>query len=447
MILIMTLLNALAIDPSLFYNRAGSKMRQVLILIDSQQFREYLSAKMEEIGVDVTVAHSINDCPAKMRNLAPDLMILDYQEDIKAFMELLKQKKADVNTVNTPVVVLAHKLEQKQLLEMVPYNVKKVFNKPVKIDALFTTLSALLGVPISIDESPGILEVHVNENIIFVEIAQGLNKDKLDLLRFKLSELIDLYKIQLPKIIIMLSDTKLVLEDAPNLQKLFSVVLWASKKKHDSIRVLTKDDFVRKYVNGHSDYSRIKVVSNLQDAIVDLIHMPDKDNQYDGKQADFIGEKILAAENQEEDDGHLALKFDAEERKISNEIFKDTIKNLRIAVIDDDYVIQELIKSTFRQTASAVDAFSDGDEFLKSVDSTEYDLAFLDLNMPNVDGFEVLEALQAKEISYPIIVLSSVNQRETMIKAIQMGVKSYLIKPLRAQHIFTKAIEILKANF
>ena len=422
-------------------------MKQVLILIDSQQFREYLHEKMEENGIDVTVAHSINDCPAKMRNIAPDLMILDYQEDNKAFMELLKQKKADVNNVNTPVIVLAHKLEQKQLLEMVPYNVKKVFNKPVKIDALFATISGLLGIPFNIDESPGILEVHVNEDIIFIEIAQGLNRDKLDLLRFKLSELIELYKIRLPKIIIMLSDTKLALSDAPNLQKLFSVVSRASKAKQDNIRVLTKDEFVRKFVNEQKDYSGIKVVSNLQDAIDDLIHLVDKDNQYDGTHADFIGEKILAAENQEEDEEHLALKFDAEERKISNEIFKDTVKNLRIAVVDDDYVIQDLIKTTFKRTDSSVFTFPDGNEFLKSVDSSEYDLAFLDLNMPNVDGFGVLEALQSRNILYPIIVLSSVNQRETMIKAIQMGVKSYLIKPLRAENIFTKAIEILKANF
>jgi len=422
-------------------------MKQVLILIDSQQFRDYLSAKMEENGLDVTIAFSINDCPAKMRNIAPDLMILDYQEDTKAFMELLKQKKTDVNTINTPVIVLAHKLEQKQLLEMVPFNVKKVFNKPVKIDALFTTLSELLGVPFNIDESPGIVEVHVNENIIFIEIAQGLNRDKLDLLHFKLSELILLYKIRLPRIIIMVSDTKLTLSDAPNLQKLFTVVFKASKAKPDNIRVLTKDDFVRQFVNEQKDYSGIQVVSNLHYAIDDLIHLIDKDNQYDGAKAELIGEKLLSAKEHEEDEEHMALKFDAEERKISNEIFKDTVKNLRIAVVDDDYVIQELIKNTFSKAASSVYAYSDGNEFLKTVDSSEYDLAFLDLNMPGVDGFEVLKALQARDIPYPVIILSAINQRDTMIKAIQMGVKSYLIKPLRSEDIFTKAIEILKANF
>jgi DNA-binding response OmpR family regulator len=344
-------------------------MKQVLILIDSQQFREYLGKKMEENAIDASIAINPIDCASKMRSLVPDLIILDYQENHKAFMELLRQKKAGVNTVNIPVIILAQKLEQKQLLEMVPYNVKKVFNKPVKIDALFTTLSELLGIRFNIDESPGILEVHVNENIIFIEIAQGLNRDKLDLLRFKLSELITLYKIRFPRIIIMLSDIKLSLQDAPNIRKLFNTVLQSPKTKPDNIRVLTKDDFVRQFVNEQKEFSGIKVVSSLEYAIDDLIHLIDKDNQYDGAKAELIGEKILAAGNQEEDEEHLALKFDAEEKKISQEVFKDTVKNLRIAVIDDDFVIQELIKKTFQSTASKVFAFSYGNEFLQNVDS------------------------------------------------------------------------------
>jgi CheY-like chemotaxis protein len=245
----------------------------------------------------------------------------------------------------------------------------------------------------------------------------------------------------------MLSDVKLAMSDAPNMQKLFHVVLQASKAKPDNIRVLTKDDFARQFVNEQKELSGIKVVSSLEYAIDDLIKLIDKDNQYDGAKAELIGEKILSAENQEEDEGHLALKFDAEEKKISQEIFKDTVKNLRIAVIDDDFIIQELIKRTFQTTAATVFVFSDGDEFLKSVDFSDYDLAFLDLNMPNVDGFEVLKALQSRDIPYPIIVLSAINQRETMIKAVQMGVKSYLVKPLRSEDILIKAIEILKTNF
>jgi len=245
----------------------------------------------------------------------------------------------------------------------------------------------------------------------------------------------------------MFSDIKLALSDAPNMQKLFKVIFQAANAKPENVRVLTNDDFVRLYVNEQKDYSGIKVVSNLHDAIDDLIRLIDKDNQYNGAKADLIGEKILSAGNQEEDEEHMALKFDAEERKKREEIFKNTVKNLRIAVIDDDYVIQELIRNIFEKTASSVFTYSDGSEFLKTVDSSDYDLAFLDLIMPNVDGFEVLKALQNKNIPYPIIVFSTINQRETMIDVIQMGVKSYLVKPLRPEDIFTKAIEILKASF
>ena len=422
-------------------------MKQVLLLIESHQFREYINLKLEVNGIDVGIATNPMDAVSKMRSMAPDLLVLDYEPDPKGITDLLKQKKQDVNSANTPVIILAQKLEQKQLLELVPYDVKKVFNKPVKIDAFFITMSELLKIPINIDKNPGIVEVHVNENIIFIEIAKGLNRDKLDLLRYKISELINLYKIRLPKVIIMLSDIKLDIQDAPNMQKLLNTVIESSKAKQDNIRMLTRDEFVRQYVITQKEYSGIKVVTNLQFAIDDLVASSEKGKQYTAK-AELIGDKILKAKNREEDeDDEMALRFQAEERKISFELFNLSVRNLRIAVIDDDFVIQELIKQTFGKTDCQIHTFSDGDEFLASVDTEEFDLAFLDLMMPKVDGFEVLRALQARSIPYPVIVLSAISQRDAMIKAIQMGVKSYLVKPIKPEDIFVKSIEILKANF
>jgi DNA-binding response OmpR family regulator len=126
---------------------------------------------------------------------------------------------------------------------------------------------------------------------------------------------------------------------------------------------------------------------------------------------------------------------------------KDEVRDMRIAVIDDDFVIQELIKTTFQKNGATVTAFSGGREFLAVVDTEDFDLAFLDINMPDIDGFGVLRALQTRNIQYPVIALSAVVQRDTMIKAFQMGIKSYLVKPLKPDDIFKKSIEILKANF
>jgi len=421
-------------------------MKQILIIDESSLFRDYLRQKLEENGVEVSIGISVVDGVSKMRKLVPDLVIMDYHLSRQGIMEILKQKKADPNTVNIPVIILAQHIDQRQLIELVSYNVKKIFNKPVKADALFVTLSELLGIPFNIDESPGIVEVHVNDNIIFVEIAQGLNRDKMDLLRFKIMELINLYEIKVPRVIVMLSNIKLSFADAPNMEKLLNTVIQASRTKHRYIRVLTMDDFVHQFIKGQKEYEDIEVVSNLQFAVNDLLSGIDSGADQSEKKAEIIGDKILQAMNRNDPEA-MVLKFDAEAKSAAYELMKDSLRDLRIAVIDDDFVIQELIKTTFRKTGSTVFTFSSGEEYLSIVDTEDFDLAFLDINMPKANGFDVLRALQSRNIKYPIIALSAVLQRETMLKAVQMGVKSYLIKPLKAEDIFKKSVEILKANF
>jgi DNA-binding response OmpR family regulator len=420
-------------------------MKQILIIDESPLFREYLRLKLVENDIEVSVGINAMDGISKMRNIAPDLIILDYNLSKQGFMEVLKQKKSNPNAVNVPVIILAQHIDQKRLIELVPYNVKKIFTKPVKIDALFVTLAELLKVPFSIDESPGIVEVHVNDDIIFIEIAQGLNRDKLDLLRFKIVELIELYQIRVPKVIVMLSDIKLGFADGPNIQKLLETVVRSSQARPRNIRILTRDDFVRQFIEGQKEYSDIEVVTNLQYALDGLLaEIAGEDT---GQQkAEIIGDKVLTADSAAGGEA-MALKFHAEGRDLGMESLKESLQNLRIAAIDDDLIIQELIKNTFEASGALVKTYSDGSEFLADLDTETFDLAFLDLMMPKVDGFAVLRTLQTRDIRYPVIVLSAITQRETVIKAFQMGIKSYLVKPLKPPDIFKKTLEILKVNF
>jgi DNA-binding response OmpR family regulator len=422
-------------------------MKQVLIIDESPLFREYLRGKLVDNGVDASVGVNTIDGMAKMRSIAPDLVILDYHLGGRHdFMDVLRQKKKDPNTINIPVIIMAQHIDQKRLIELVPYNVKKIFTKPVKIDAFFAALSELLGVHFRIDESQGIVEVHVNDNIIFVEIAKGLNRDKLELLRFKITELIELYEIRVPKVIVMLSDIKLGFADAPNAQLLFETVIRSSRAKPRNIKVLTKDGFVHQFIKGQKEYSEIEVVTNLALAVDGLVEEIGGNPDYSEAKAELIGDRILKAKDRTDTEA-MALKFDAEARNTSFALIKDSVQNLRIAVIDDDITVREMVKYIFQKAGALVNAYSDGDEFLADFHTTEFDLAFLDINMPRVGGFEVLKAMQTRDIRYPVIVISSVVQRETVINAFRMGAKSYLVKPLMPDDLFKKSVEILKANF
>jgi DNA-binding response OmpR family regulator len=142
------------------------------------------------------------------------------------------------------------------------------------------------------------------------------------------------------------------------------------------------------------------------------------------------------------------MRFEGEAKKpLTLESMREAGAGLTIAVVDDDFVIQELVKTTFGAISASVVAFQDGAEFVEAAKTRGFDLVFLDLLMPGMDGFQVLARLRAEDIELPVIILSAVSQREAVMRAFQAGVKSYLIKPLKPDHILKKTLEILKANF
>jgi CheY-like chemotaxis protein len=424
-------------------------MKQILVIDENPAFREYLKTILSGNGLMVTTAFSALDGISKIRTEIPDLIILDYHLSREGCLEALQAKKSSPNTFNIPVIITARQIEHKKLAALLPYNVKKIFYKPVKTDTLFATLSEILQVSFTVDESPGIVEAHINEDIIFIELAQGLNRDKLDMLKYKIMELIDLNSIKVPKLIVMLSDIVLSSADIPNLQKLL-IVLQASRTKNKYIRILTKDDFVKKYIGGKNAYQGIEVVSNLQYAVDGLLaDMDDIDDAEDQaeKKAELIGDKVLSGGGGAEGEA-MMLRFDAESRpkKIDAETTRDFLTDIFIAVVDDDPVILESLKNAIREAGGNVSTYNSGAAFLEVVGEGSFDIIFLDLLMSGIDGFTILTCLNGKNIQTPVIVLSGVTERETVLRAFRLGIKGYITKPVQPDEIIRKAIEILGAS-
>ncbi|MFW5807123.1 MAG: response regulator, partial [Spirochaetota bacterium] len=157
-------------------------------------------------------------------------------------------------------------------------------------------------------------------------------------------------------------------------------------------------------------------------------------------------EFLTASAPKKEGEESIDMKFEDERRQALHlEELGDSIK---LAVVDDDFVIQELIRTAFSDTQFRIDAYDDGAPFLSAYPGGNYDLVFLDLMMPQTNGFQVLEQLNAADGEKPpIIVLSALSKRETVIDALKYGVKSYMIKPLKPEWVRKKAAEVLKVNF
>jgi len=424
------------------------KRKNILIVDESDLFRDYVKSRLTQFNLEVETAINGLDGTSKLRNILPDAVILDYHLTRKTCKELLEEKARNPNAAGIPVILTAQKIDKNRLLELVAFNIKKVFMKPIKIDALYQTLSEILGVPFEIDTTPCVIEAHVNDAILFIEIAQGMNREKIELLRFKIAELLELYGIARPRVLIMISDMELSFVDGPNLEALMDTVLSASRARNRHLKILTRSSFVRAFVQGRVNYADIEVVDDLRKAMDGLL-ADSSGGDSEAARGEIISDRILSADRMESSSESVEMRFEAEAKKpLSIEALRETGRGLDIAVVDDDFVIQELIKTTFGAISAKVTTYSEGRSFLESLRAGgSHDLVFLDILMPGMNGYEVLDALRLDKIDLPVIILSALGQKEAVLKAFQRGVKSYLIKPLKPEQILRKALEILKANF
>ena len=415
-----------------------------MVVDESSLFRDFLKQKLEEFGFEVLTAVNGLDGSTKLRREMPDLLIMDYYLSRMSAAELLQKKADDPNTARIPVIMASSKIERDQLVHVAKFGVKKMFTKPIRMDALVDAISELLGVSLNIDDTPCMIEAHFNDDILFVEVAQGLNREKIELLKYKVVELMELYEAKSPKVLIIMSSIDVGAEDSIKLGSLLSSVLENTDARPKQVKILTNSDYVSEFVADRSDYVGIEVTDNLEQAMDGLLGA--KADEFMDKDTNTVGQGFLqASAPRKEGEETIDIQFRGDQ---SSGFDLETMgKAVTIAIVDDDFVIRELVKAVLADTNFTILEYENGKEFVNDPEAESADLVFLDLMMPEMDGFQVMAEMKRQERSVPIIVLSALSQRETVVKALKSGVTSYIIKPLDPASVLNKAKEILKANF
>lgn len=108
-----------------------------------------------------------------------------------------------------------------------------------------------------------------------------------------------------------------------------------------------------------------------------------------------------------------------------------------ILIADDSPTIRKFVSFSLTMHGFEVVAACDGMEAMEKLPSYKVDLVITDLNMPNMDGFELIRAIRGNEEykDIPIIVLSSLSGSEEIEKGMSYGASSYLIKPFDPKRI------------
>lgn len=99
-------------------------------------------------------------------------------------------------------------------------------------------------------------------------------------------------------------------------------------------------------------------------------------------------------------------------------------------LVDDQMLVREGIKGllNFSDKVKVVGEAADGSEVLNMINSTQPQVILLDLSMPVMDGIETINHLNANNIHIPIIILTTFDDHEFILKGIQAGAMGYLLK-------------------
>jgi two-component system cell cycle response regulator len=108
--------------------------------------------------------------------------------------------------------------------------------------------------------------------------------------------------------------------------------------------------------------------------------------------------------------------------------------NGRILVVDDDFLNRVVLSTNLQEQGYEVAMAENGAQALEMLGSQAFDVVLLDLVMPEVDGFQVLEQMKRDSVQreIPVIVISALDEMESILRCIEMGATDYLPKPFDA---------------
>lgn len=118
---------------------------------------------------------------------------------------------------------------------------------------------------------------------------------------------------------------------------------------------------------------------------------------------------------------------------------------LRVLLVDDDVELGELVEQYLASRGFAVDVEEDGTRGLERAQSGEYALVVLDVNLPGMDGFEVLRRLRAGSMAkLPVVMLTAHGDETDRIVGLELGADDYLPKPFNPRELLARMQAVLR---
>ena len=120
---------------------------------------------------------------------------------------------------------------------------------------------------------------------------------------------------------------------------------------------------------------------------------------------------------------------------------------LRFLIVDDFATMRRIVRGLLREMGCAVaEEAEDGAVALQMLRSAPYDFVVSDINMPNMNGFDLLRAIKADETlaHLPVLMVTAEARKEDIVRAVRSGAAGYIVKPFSKATLEDKVGRILQ---
>ncbi len=115
---------------------------------------------------------------------------------------------------------------------------------------------------------------------------------------------------------------------------------------------------------------------------------------------------------------------------------------IHILIAEDEKPISNLIKLSLKNAGYSCDCAFDGGEAADMIEENNYDLILLDIMLPDIDGFELMEYIRPLEI--PVIFITAKNSVQDKVKGLRMGAEDYIVKPFEIIELLARIDVVLR---
>lgn len=116
----------------------------------------------------------------------------------------------------------------------------------------------------------------------------------------------------------------------------------------------------------------------------------------------------------------------------------------RICIVEDDLHIAQMIEATLTMMNYDCVRCEDGKQAVETILNNRFDLILLDIMLPELDGFGVLEKIRSREI--PVIFLTAMGSVSDKVRGLRLGAEDYIVKPFEAMELLAR-IEVVLRRF